>query len=294
VTETLEWWIIAQAIISGLLVGGVYSLISLGLTLVYGVMGIINFAHCDLMMFAMYGTYWMFTLWGIDPFVSIIFTVPILFLIGVTLQKLLVNRVLDAPHMNQLFLMLGLVLITENLALLMWKANARAVITSYSTSTIKLNEVFIGVPQLLSFFVAVAFAALLYLFISRTKIGRAMRATAQNKMLSSASGVNVSRMYILAFGIGAACVGVAGSLLSTYFYVTPTVGATFTPIVFSAVVLGGLGSFTGAFLGGLILGLAQSLGSLFISSYFGPIAALVVFIIILIFKPNGLLGKRST
>lgn len=283
--------VLAQAIVSGFLIGGIYALISVGLTLIFGVMRIINFAHGDLMMLAMYITYWMFVLFGIDPFISLIVTVPTLFVIGSVIQKFLINRVLEAPQASQLFLTLGVMLIAQNVALLLWKADYRALRTNYTGSVIKLGQVFISIPRVESFSVAILLTGLLYVFLTNTKIGRAMRATAQNREVSSLMGVNVSRIYTLAFGIGTACVGAAGTLLSTFFYISPTVGTVFTLTAFVAVVLGGMGSFTGAFFGGLIVGLAESLGAVYIATQYRELITFILFIFILLLKPSGLLGK---
>lgn len=287
----MELVVLVQAIVSGLLIGGLYALISIGLTLIFGVMRIINFAHGDLMMLAMYGTYWLFTLYGIDPYISLIVTAPILFVIGSVIQRFLINRILEAPQASQLFLTLGVMLIAQNAALLLWKADYRAIWTYYTGSVIKLGEVFISIPRLASFAVAVILTGVLYVFLIRTKIGRAMRATAQNREVSSLMGVNVHRMYIVAFGIGTACVGAAGTLLSTFYYISPTVGTTFTLTAFIAVVLGGMGSFTGAFFGGLIVGLAESLGAMYIATQYRELITFILFIFILLLKPSGLLGK---
>ncbi len=287
----MELWVLAQAVVSGLLMGGLYALISVGLTLIFGVMRIINFAHGDLMMLAMYITYWMGTLYGIDPFISLVMTVPILFVIGSLIQKFLINPILDAPQASQLFLTLGVMLIAQNIALLFWKADYRALRTHYSGSVIRFGEVFVSIPRLIAFSIAVILTVGLYIFLIRTRIGRAMRATAQNRIVASLMGVNVSRIHMVSFGIGAACVGAAGSLLSTFYYISPTVGTTFTLTAFLAVVLGGMGSFTGAFFGGLIVGLAESLGAVYIAIQYRELVTFVLFILILLLKPSGLLGK---
>lgn len=282
---------LAQAIASGLLMGGLYALISVGLTLIFGVMRVINFAHGDLMMLSMYLTYWLFTLFGLEPYLSLIVTIPVLFVIGSGIQKFLINRVLDAPQSSQLFITFGVMLIAQNMALLFWKANYRAIRTYYTGSVIKLGEVFISVPRLASFSVAIILTIILYVLLTRTKTGRAMRATAQNRQVSSLMGVNVLRTYVVAFGVGAACVGAAGTLLSVFFYISPTVGTTFTLTAFLAVVLGGMGSFTGAFFGGLIVGVAESLGGVYFATQYRELVTFILFIIILLVKPSGLLGK---
>jgi branched-chain amino acid transport system permease protein len=283
--------VFAQAIVNGILIGGLYVLISIGLTLIFGVMRIINFAHGDLMMVAMYVTYWLFTLYGIDPYLSLLVTIPILFVTGSVIQRFLIDRVLTGPQESQLFLTLGVMLVVQNLALLFWKADYRAINTYYTGSVIRLGEVFISAPKLTSFLVAVLLTALLYFFLTRTRTGKAMRATAQNREVSSLMGVDVRRVYVIAFGIGTACVGAAGTLLSTFYYISPTVGTTFTLMAFLAVVLGGMGSFTGALFGGLIVGLAESLGAVYVATQYRELVTFVLFILILLIKPSGLLGR---
>lgn len=280
-----------QAIVNGILIGGLYVLISIGLTLIFGVMRVINFAHGDLMMVAMYVTYWLFTLYGIDPYLSLLATIPILFVIGSVIQRFLIDRVLTGPQESQLFLTLGVMLVVQNLALLFWKADYRAINTYYTGSVIRLGGVFISAPKLTSFFVAIVLTALLYIFLTRTRTGKAMRATAQNREVSSLMGVDVRRVYVIAFGIGTACVGAAGTLLSTFYYISPTVGTTFTLMAFLAVVLGGMGSFTGALFGGLIVGLAESLGAVYVATQYRELVTFVLFILILLVKPSGLLGR---
>lgn len=287
----MELWVLAQAIVSGLLIGGLYALISIGLTLIFGVMRIVNFAHGDFMMLGMYLTYWMFTLYGIDPYLSLVMTVPTLFVIGAVIQKFLINRVLEAPQASQLFLTLGVMLIAQNVALLLWKADYRAVRTYYTGSVIKLGDVFLSTPRLASFAAAIILTGALYVFLMRTKIGKAMRATAQNRQVSSLMGVNVPRVYMVAFGMGTACVGAAGTLLSTFYYISPTVGTVFTLTAFLATVLGGMGSFTGAFFGGLLVGLAESLGAVYVATQYRELITFILFILILLVKPSGLFGK---
>jgi branched-chain amino acid transport system permease protein len=283
--------VFTQAVVNGILIGGLYVLISIGLTLIFGVMRIINFAHGDLMMVAMYVTYWLFTLYGIDPYLSLLATIPILFVIGSVIQRFLIDRVLTGPQESQLFLTLGVMLVVQNLALLFWKADYRAINTYYTGSVIRLGGVFISASKLTSFFVAVVLTALLYFFLTRTRTGKAMRATAQNREVSSLMGVDVRRVYVIAFGIGTACVGAAGTLLSTFYYISPTVGTTFTLMAFLAVVLGGMGSFTGALFGGLIVGLAESLGAVYVATQYRELVTFVLFILILLIKPSGLLGR---
>ena len=285
--------IFAQAIISGLLIGGIYALIGIGLTLIAGVMNIINFAHGDLIMIGMFLTYWLHALYGVDPYFSLLIMVPVFFLIGVVIQKFLITPVLSAPDTSQLFLTIGLSLVLQNLALMLWKSNFRMITTPYTGSAIILGEVFISTPRLASFIAAVSLTVIFFAFLTRTKMGRAIRATAQSREISSLVGVNVHRTYMIAMGIGTACAGTAGALLITFSVLSPTVGTDFGLIAFLAIILGGMGSFTGALIGGLIIGLTQSLGTIYIGMGYSELATLALFILILIFKPSGLFSKNK-
>jgi branched-chain amino acid transport system permease protein len=285
--------IFAQAIISGLLMGGIYALIGVGLTLVAGVMNIINFAHGDLIMIGMFLTYWLNTLYGVDPYISLFIMVPIFFLVGVAIQKFLITPILSAPDTSQLFLTIGLSLVLQNLALMLWKSNFRTVITPYSGSAIVLGEAFISTPRLASFIAAAGLTVVFYVFMARTRIGRAIRATAQSREVASLVGVNVHRTYMIAMGIGAVCAGTAGALLVTFYVLSPTVGTDLGLIAFLAIMLGGMGSFTGALVGGLIIGLAQSLGTIYVGMGYSELITLALFILILLFKPQGIFSKNK-
>lgn len=285
--------IFAQAIISGLLIGGIYALIGVGLTLIAGVMNIINFAHGDLIMIGMFLTYWLNTLYGVDPYISLFIMVPVFFFIGVAIQRFLIKPVLSAPDTSQLFLTIGLSLVLQNLALMLWKSNFRMITTPYTRSAIVIGDVFISPPRLASFIAAVCLTVILYAVLTRTKIGRAIRATAQSKEISSLVGVNVERTYMIAMGIGTVCAGTAGALLVTFHVLSPTVGIDLGLVAFLAIILGGLGSFTGALIGGIVIGLAQSLGTVYIGLGYSELVTLALFILILIFKPTGLFGKNK-
>lgn len=285
--------IFAQAIVSGFLIGGIYALIGEGLTLIAGVMNIINFAHGDLIMIGMFLTYWLNALYGVDPYISLFIMVPVFFLIGVVLQRFLINPVLSAPDTSQLFLTIGLSLVLQNLALIVWKSNFRMITTPYSGSAIIFGEVFISTPRLASFIAAVSLTVILYVFLTRSKMGRAIRATAQSKEISSLVGVNVRRTYMIAMGVGTACAGAAGALLINFSVLSPTVGIDLGLVAFLAIVLGGLGSFIGALIGGLVIGLTQSLGTIYIGLGYSELLTLALFILILLFKPNGLFGKNK-
>lgn len=280
-----------QSLLSGILVGGAYALVGIGLTIIFGVMRIINFAHGDLLMVGMYLTYFIFTLLGIDPFLSIAITIPVMFLFGAFLQKVFVNRVLNALPQNQILLTIGLGLVMSNTVMMLFTSDYRILSTSYSSGSVKLGGLSISTPLLLSFLVTAAITAFLYWFLLKTDTGQALRATAQDREAAQLMGINVKRMSVLATGMGAALAGTAGALLAPTYYIFPQVGSTFTLKAFVIVVLGGMGSIIGATLGGLVVGTAESLAAAYVSSGLKELFVFVLFLLVLLFRPAGLLGK---
>jgi branched-chain amino acid transport system permease protein len=281
-----------QALVSGFLIGGVYSLIAVGLTLIFGVLNIINFAHGSLLMLGMYLSYWLLTIYGIDPYLSILFTIPILFVIGLFIQKIVINPVIRSPHLNQLLLTLGLLLFIENLALFLWGPDYRMVQVSYSAATYYVGSLMISIPRLIACLIAFILTGVLFIFLKKTDTGKAIRAASQDREGALVVGINFSRIYVIAFGIGAACAGAAGSIIVPFFYVSPHVGWVFVLSAFIIVVLGGMGSFIGALLGGIIIGMFETLAALYISSSLKQVVSLGIFILILLIKPSGLFGRR--
>jgi branched-chain amino acid transport system permease protein len=280
-----------QYVLSGLLVGGVYALIGIGLTIIFGVMRVINFAHGDLLMVGMYLTWLICTTLAIDPYLSILAVIPLMFLWGALLQKLFINRVLNALPQNQILLTIGLGLIMSNTVMLIFTSDYRILTTSYSSSSYQLAGLSISQPLLFSFLITAAITAALFWFLQRTDTGQAIRATAQDRDAAQLMGIDVRRMSVLAFGIGSALAGTAGALISPTYYIFPQVGATFTLRAFVIVVLGGMGSIVGATLGGLIIGVTESLAAVYIASGLKELVVFVLFLAILLFKPAGLLGK---
>ena len=280
-----------QSVVSGVLVGGVYALIGIGLTLIFGVMRVINFAHGELLMVGMYLTYYVFTLLGIDPFLSIVIVIPVMFLFGVVLQRVLIQRVLDALPQNQILLTIGLGLILSNTVMLIFTADYKILSTSYSSGSVMLAGISVSQPLFVSFLITAAITAALYLFLLKTDVGQAIRATAQDREAAQLMGVNVRRMGLLAFGIGSALAGTAGALISPTYYIFPQVGSAFTLKAFVIVVLGGMGSIIGATLGGIIIGTVESLAASYVSSGLKEIFVYVLFLFVLLVKPSGLLGK---
>ncbi|MEA5113489.1 MAG: branched-chain amino acid ABC transporter permease [Geobacteraceae bacterium] len=280
-----------QSLISGILVGGVYALIGIGLTIIFGVMRIINFAHGDIMMIGMYLTFNLFTLFGIDPFASILVCIPLMFLFGGFLQKIFINRVLDALPQNQILLTIGLGLIMSNTVMLIYTSDYKILTTSYSSGSFKFLGISISEPLAISFIITAVITVLLYWFLMRTDMGQAIRATAQDRRAAQLMGINVRRMSIISFGLGAALAGTAGALISPTYYIFPQIGSTFTLKAFVITVLGGMGSVIGATMGGILIGIAESLGAVYISSGWKEVLVYVIFLLVLLFKPSGLLGK---
>ncbi len=282
-----------QSVISGVLVGGVYALIGIGLTIIFGVMRIINFAHGELLMLGMYLTYYLYTLLGIDPFVSILISIPLMFVWGAFLQKTIINRVLGALPQNQILLTIGLGLVMSNTVMLIFTSDYKILSTGYSSSSVTLLGISFSYPLVVSFLITCAITALLYWFLIKTDTGQAIRATAQDREAAQLMGINVRRMSVIAFGLGSALAGTAGALISPTYYIFPQVGGSFTLKAFVIVVLGGMGSVLGATLGGIIVGVTESLAAVapHLSSGLKELVVYVLFLLILLFKPAGLLGK---
>ncbi len=283
--------VFVQSLLSGVLVGGVYALIGIGLTIIFGVMRIINFAHGDLLMVGMYLTFFLYTLLGIDPFLSIGLSIPLMFLFGAFLLKTLINRVLNALPQNQILLTIGIGLVMSNSVMMLFTSDYRILTTSYSSGSVSLAGISISTPLLVSFLITAAITAFLYWFLLKTDTGQAIRATAQDRDAAQLMGINVRRMSVLATGLGAALAGTAGALISPTYYIFPQVGSAFTLKAFVIVVLGGMGSIIGATLGGIVVGVAESMSAVYISSGLKELFVFVLFLLVLLFRPAGLLGK---
>jgi len=280
-----------QAVVSGLLIGGIYALIGMGLTLVFGVMRVINFAQGDLVMIGMYLAWLLFTRTGLDPYVSVLVCMPALFLLGALLQRTLIERVLDALPQNQILLTIGVGLVLSNTAMLIFTSDYRILTTTYSSSSVHLGGISVSSPLAISFVITAALTAALYWLLLRTETGVAIRATAQDRDAAQLMGIDVRRTSVIAFGIGAALAGAAGALIAPTYYIYPQVGGAFTLKAFVVVVLGGMGSILGATLGGLLIGTAESLAGAYLSSGSKDLFVYVLFLLVLLLKPSGLLGK---
>ena len=285
--------LVLQLVINGLLRGSIYALAAVGLTLIFGVMNIVNFAHGALMMLGMYLSFWLFTFLGIDPYLSLVICVPTLLIIGGLIERYTIHYSIGGPDINQFLITVGVLLLIENAALFIFSPDFRAVRVSYQGATISMGELIIGVIPLVASLVSVALTGSLYLFLKKTDLGRALRAVAANKEGARLMGINLNYIYFIAFGIGSACAGAAGTILSPMYYIFPQVGHLFLLLSFVIVILGGQGNFIGAFLGGLIIGVVESLCILVVPGSTKDAIVYSVFILVLFFKPYGLFGKRE-
>jgi branched-chain amino acid transport system permease protein len=280
------------ATINGLLIGGIYTLVASGLTLIYGVLHIINFAHGSLLMLAMFGVYYLLTLWGIDPYAGLLIMVPAMFALGFLLYRGLIGRLSNGKDENILLITLGLSILIENLALMFFKGDTRTITVSYSDTMVELGPLLISLPKLISFGAAMLLCLGLGLLIRYTDMGKAIRAVAKERVGARLVGINVDRVFAISYGIGLATLGAAACLLMPIFYVSPTTGHVFVMVAFTVVVLGGMGSFLGAVIGGLIVGLTESFGGLLLGESLGQIGISLIFILILLFRPSGLFGAK--
>ena len=285
--------IFASAAINGLLLGGIYTLVASGLTLIYGVLHIINFAHGSMLMLAMFGVYYLLTKLGIDPYLSMLIMVPGMFLLGYVIYKGLIGRLSSGKDENILLVTLGLSILIENLALMFFKGDSRTISVSYSDRMIELGPTLVPLPKLIAFVVSLALCAALGLYIQRTDIGRAIRAVAKERVGARLVGIDVEHIFAISYGIGLATLGAAACLLMPMFYVSPTIGHVFVLVAFTVVVLGGMGSFLGAIVGGLIVGLTESFGGLLLGESLGQIGISLIFILILLLRPSGLFGAKQ-
>jgi branched-chain amino acid transport system permease protein len=285
--------IFVQTVLSGVLLGGLYALIALGMTLIFGVMRIINLAHGEFLMLGMYVCYILFKHWGVDPYLSIFLSAPSLFFLGILLQRYIILPVMktNAPGENQILLTAGIGLVLTNAALLIFSPNYFTVLTSYSNANMLLGGFSISLPLLWDFLISFGITAILYLFIMKTDTGCSIRAVAQNIDSARLMGINTDRITVITFGVGSALVGAAGSLFMPIFYVFPAIGELFTLKAFLVVVLGGMGSALGALVGGITLGVVEQIGAAYISMGLKDGLGFIIFILVLIFRPSGLVGK---
>jgi branched-chain amino acid transport system permease protein len=288
---------VAQSLVFGILVGALYGLAAVGLSLVFGVTKFLNVAHGELLMFGGYASFWLFTLYGVDPFVSIPLSILFLLLIGSLLYKVLFSRMVKLSDedkiRNTLLIGFGLGLILQNVALRLWTADDRGITTSYAGEAFTILGVRFPIVRVASLVIAFVFILALQLFLRRTYTGKAIRATVEDWEAATLMGINVHRVYLLSFVMGAALAGAAGTLVAVGYSVDPSMGMHWTLKGLIVMVLGGVGSITGTLVGGLILGFTESATSIFISSNYREVVGLVIFILVLIFRPQGLLGAKE-
>lgn len=287
----------AQTLVFGLLVGALYGLVALGLSLVFGVTKFLNVAHGELLMLGGYASFMVFSSLKMDPFLTIPITFGVLFLVGALLYVLVFSRTVKLPEeakiKNTLLVAFGLSVILQNLAMRIWTADERGITASYAGQAFTLLGLRFPLVRLASLGVAIVFLVALQLFLRNTYTGKAIRATVQDWEAASLMGVDIHKIYLLSFALGAALAGAAGTLVAVNYAIMPTMGLDWTLKALIVMVLGGLGNIPGTFIGGLILGVTESATSFFISSNFREVAGLVLFILVLIFRPQGLLGKKE-
>lgn len=287
--------ILIQLLINGVLLGGLFALFSIGLTLIFGIMKIVNFAHGEFIMLGMYVTFWLFTLLGVNPYLSILVVGPLFFFLGYLTQKIIIQPILNAPGVAQLFTTVGLGIVFQNIALLFWKADPRSIQGLFGGA----REVyFLGIQisyvELMAFLIGVSMFTVVFIFLKYTKLGKSMRATSQDTQAAKLMGINVKKAYWLAFAISSACVGVAGSMTIPIYAVTPTIGANFVLIAFVVVILGGITNITGTFIAAILIGIIDSFSGYFLPSVFKETSFFIILLLMLWFRPTGLFGSTAT
>lgn len=285
--------ILTTAVLNGLLTGAVYALVALGLTLIYGVLHVINFAHGALLTAAMFGAYFAFKTLGLDPYLAAFLLAPAFFVFGYALQRLVIGPASHGDDRNMLLVTLGLAVVIENALLFTFRGDTRTIDVAYAFQTIDLGFTFLAVPRLVGFIAVFVVAFALWLIMTMTDIGRAIRAVAKEKLGAELAGIDVAHVYAVTFGLGTACVAIAACLLIPSYYVNPTAGNAFVLVAFTIVVLGGMGSVPGALIGGLVIGVVESLSSLFLGESLGQIGIFLIFIAVLLVRPRGLFGARA-
>ncbi|TQF82788.1 branched-chain amino acid ABC transporter permease [Elioraea sp. Yellowstone] len=285
--------ILLTAVLNGLMTGAVYALIAVGLTLVYGVLHIINFAHGATLTAAMFAVYVLHAAFGLDPYLAMAVTVPGFFALGYAVQRLVIGPASHGDDGNILLVTLGLAIIIENALLVVFRSDTRSIDVPYGFAVIEVGPLFLSLPRVIAVFVVLLVALLLWLFLARSTTGQAIRAVAKEKMGAALVGIDVGHIYAVTFGLGAACLAVAASLLMPTFLVNPRIGNAFVLVAFTIVVLGGMGSIPGALLGGLFIGVVESLSGLFMGESLGQIGIFLIFILVLLFRPTGLFGAKA-
>ena len=283
--------ILLQTVLSGLLIGLVYALVAVGLTLIFGVMDIVNFAHGEFLMLGMYASFWGYALWRLDPLFTLPFTALGLFALGAVLYRLVIRRIIEAPMLSQVFTTFGLMILFRGLAQYLWKPDFRSVDRSVVAGNVAFAGLQFGLPQVTAAVGAVATTGAVLWFLRRTRLGAALEATAADREAAALMGIDGQKMFALAWGIGAACAGVAGALLSATYPVFPEVGASFILVAFVLVALGGFGSVAGAFWAGILVGVVEVVGGFLWDPAYKMVLVLSLYLLVVWLRPQGLLGK---
>jgi branched-chain amino acid transport system permease protein len=284
---------IPQLLASTILLGGIYALIAVGLTLIFGVMRVVNFAHGEFLMLGMYLAFWAFTLLGLDPYVTLVLGLPVIFAGGWLSYHLVMRPVIHASHNVQVFTTVGLSIALQALALVLWSADSQFVRTGYYAVVVRFGGVAVNLAQIAAFVVAVLSTATLFAFMRWSYTGKIMRATAQDRHAASLMGIDTDRVFALTWAVGITCVGVAGVVLAPIYPVYPSIGLQFVLIAYVAVVLGGLGDMVGALIASLMVAFVEVVGSYVIGTAWKEVLYLLLFIAILVVRPAGLFGQRG-
>jgi branched-chain amino acid transport system permease protein len=284
---------IAQLLASGVMLGGIYAIMSIGLTLIFGVLKVVNFAHGEFLMFAMYCAWALVSLTGVSSYAAIVVVVPALFAFGALVYMLIVRPAIDKPHLIVVFATMGLSIAMQNLALVFMTADLRDVPPLFGGTPITIGPIYLRTELVLGFLISVGITIALMIFIKRSYLGKAIRATVQDRDAAMLMGINVPRLFLWTFAGGSALVGLAGCIMLPLYSTFPTVGLNFVLIAYVIVVLGGMGSMEGALLGGICVGLVQSLSGYYIASAYGQLFYFLVFLLVMIFRPDGFLGQRG-
>jgi branched-chain amino acid transport system permease protein len=285
--------ILISTVLNGLMTGAVYALIALGLTLIYGVLHIINFAHGALLTAAMFAAFFAHKLLGLDPYIAAFFLTPLFFLLGYGLQRFIIGPAAHGEDRNVLLVTLGLAIVIQNALLYVFRADTRTVDLPYAFDVIDVGPASLAVPRVIAFIAVFAVALVLWLIMRRTDTGKAIRAVAKERLGAELSGIEVEHIYAVTFGLGTACLAIAACLLIPTYYVNPHVGDAFVLVAFTIVVLGGMGSVAGALIGGIFIGVVESLSGFYLGESLGQISIFVTFILVLLFRPAGLFGART-
>ncbi len=283
---------LGQVVISGILAGAVYAVVALGLTLIYGVMRVINIAHGTILMLGAYTTFWWSQLFGVNPYLSLLASMPLLFLLGMLLQRTLVVRVVDAPELSSLLLTFGISIALVNVVQLVFSSDLRSV--EFLTGAYLVGPFALSKSRLVSFAFAVVITLLAFWFLQKTKLGKAIRATSQSSEVAMVCGINVQRIQLYSFGIASALAAAGGSLVAVMVAIQPEMGQVYTFKSFLVIVLGGVGNYPGALIGGMLLGLVEQLSSLYLTTQLSEAVAYVLLVLVLLLRPTGLLGGRAT